>query len=322
MTGPLKDSELFDFFRGALAKATASSTGAVLDAALAEVGWADALAEEPQVAVSLLFSLQGSANATSSALETVLAAALGAAADGTAVVLPWLGEYAVPGSISGGALHVRGLGLAAMRTATTVLVPTLDADGTLVAATVDAAALTRRTVDGLDPALGLVEVSGAGVAMESVSQVAGTWPVAVAAGQVALAYELIGGSRQMLTLAREHALSRVQGGRPISAFQAVRHRLAESLVAIETAAAAADAYWLDPAAAAIAKALAGQGARTVARHAQQVLAGMGFTAEHPFHHYLRRTRVLDQLLGSSALLTRELGEQILSTGELPAALPL
>jgi len=316
------DAELYDFFRDALAKATASASGAALDSALAEVGWSDALVEEPQLAISLLFGLQGSANATSSALETVLASGLGVAADGAAVVLPWLGEYGVPGSISGGALHVRGLGLASLRDAATVLVPTLDADGTLVSATVDAADLTRREINGLDRALGLVEVSGAGVPIDSVAQVTGTWPAAVAGAQVALAYELIGGCRQMLALAREHALSRIQFGKPIASFQAVRHRLAESLVATEAAAAAADAYWLDANAAPIAKAMAGQAGRTVARHAQQVLAGMGFTAEHEFHHHLRRTRVLDQLFGSAALLTRELGERILATGELPAALSL
>jgi alkylation response protein AidB-like acyl-CoA dehydrogenase len=151
-----------------------------------------------------------------------------------------------------------------------------------------------------------------------------SWDSAVHAGQAALAYELIGASRQMLSLAREHALSRIQGGRVIAKFQAVRHRLAETIIAIEGAAAAADAYWInnDPMAAPIAKAVAGQASRTTARHAQQVLAGMGFTAEHAFHHYFKRTRLLDQLFGSAQLLTRELGEQIIATKQLPAFLPL
>ena len=82
-------------------------------------------------------------------------------------------------------------------------------------------------------------------------------------------------------------------------FQAVRHRLADTLVAIE----AADAGWVQlgrgvAPAAAMAKALAGRGARTAARHCQQVLAGIGFTTEHDFHHYLRRVLVLDQLFGT------------------------
>ena len=60
----------------------------------------------------------------------------------------------------------------------------------------------------------------------------------------------------MLELAREHAVERVQFGQPIGRFQAVRHRLADTLVVIETAAAMLDAAWLDqsPQTAAMAKA--------------------------------------------------------------------
>jgi len=118
----------------------------------------------------------------------------------------------------------------------------------------------------------------------------------------------------MLELARRHALDRVQFGRPISSFQAVRHRLADSLVAIEAAAALLDAAWDEPspAVAAMAKAFAGHGASTAGRHCQQVLAGMGFTKEHPFHRYLRRTIVLDRLLGAGNDLTRQLGADVLA----------
>ena len=97
------------------------------------------------------------------------------------------------------------------------------------------------------------------------------WPTRVAAGQRALAHELVGVSRTMLRLAREHAVDRVQFDRPIAGFQAVRHRLADSLVAIEAADAAADRGWDDgtPLTAALAKAVAGRNARTVARHASR-----------------------------------------------------
>jgi alkylation response protein AidB-like acyl-CoA dehydrogenase len=119
-------------------------------------------------------------------------------------------------------------------------------------------------------------------------------------------------------------LAAVQFGRPIAMFQAVRHRLAETLVAIEGAAAVLDAAWLDhdPLTAAIAKATAGRAARVTARHCQQVLAGIGFTTEHPFHHYLRRILVLEQLLGGTDRLTRELGREILARRQLPAPPPL
>ncbi len=72
----------------------------------------------------------------------------------------------------------------------------------------------------------------------------------------------------------------------------------------------------------MAKAFAGRSARTAARHCQQVLAGIGFTTEHPLHRSIRRTMVLDQLLGAGSVLTRQLGADILRTAALPAAFPL
>jgi alkylation response protein AidB-like acyl-CoA dehydrogenase len=133
----------------------------------------------------------------------------------------------------------------------------------------------------------------------------------------------VGAARAMLELARRHALDRVQFGRPISAFQAVRHRLADAFVSTEAAAALLDEAWQDPAVyGAMGKAFAGRQARLVATQAQQVLAGIGFTAEHPFHHYVRRVLVLDQLLGAGSELTRGLGAAVLQTGDLPREFPL
>ena len=111
----------------------------------------------------------------------------------------------------------------------------------------------------------------------------------------------------MLALARQHALDRVQFGRPIASFQAVRHRLAETLVAIEGAEATLSLPGEDnpDLTALLAKAAAGKAALTAARHCQQVLGGIGFTAEHDLHHHVKRVLVLDGLLGSSRELTRE-----------------
>lgn len=143
-------------------------------------------------------------------------------------------------------------------------------------------------------------------------------------GRLALSHELIGASRAMLSLAREHALERVQFGGPIASFQAVRHRLAETLVAIEAAQAAVDGAWIEGTelAASVAKAVAGRSARTTAKHCQQVLAGIGFTTEHPFHRYFSRVLELDHQLGDYRTLTRQLGEQLLTERALPTMLPL
>jgi alkylation response protein AidB-like acyl-CoA dehydrogenase len=150
------------------------------------------------------------------------------------------------------------------------------------------------------------------------------WANAVACGQLALAHELVGSSKAMLQLARDHALDRIQFGRPIAAFQAVRHRLAEGAVAVDAADAALGAAWDvgSPLHAALAKAISGRTARIVARHCQQVLAGVGFTTEHPFHRHVRRIFVLDGLLGDARSLTKELGEELLRTRRVPSILPL
>ncbi len=174
---------------------------------------------------------------------------------------------------------------------------------------------------GIDPDLGLVEVHGE-VTIADASPV--DWSAGVQLAQLALAHELVGVSHRALALAREHALERVQFGQPIAKFQAVRHRLAETLVAIETAVAVLDAAWIEPSpvAAAMAKATAGRSARVVAKHCQQVLAGIGFTDEHDLHRFLRRIWSLEQLFGSSATLTKQLGHDLLATRQLPPLLPL
>jgi hypothetical protein len=307
--------------RAVLAKglrdATARHSGADLDAALDDLGWPDALAAAPRDAVALLFEHQGAANAASSALDRVVVAALGLGPD-VGVVLPALGRWSPPGTVADGGLAVAGLGTAGLAARDRAAV--VAGDSAVLVATGD---LALRPIAGLDPRLGLVAVAGERVG--AVADPAGVvWADAVAAGQRALAHELVGTSRAMLELARTHALERVQFDRPIAAFQAVRHRLAESLVAIEAAGAAVGAAWDDPSplAAALAKALAGRGARTVARHAQQVLAGIGFTTEHPLHRYVRRALVLDRLLGGARSLTRQLGEDLLARRSLPDILPL
>jgi hypothetical protein len=293
--------------------------GAALDVALSELGWQDALSADAGAAVPALFELQGAANATSSALSWVLAHALGY--DAAAVVLPVPGEWSAPGLLERGLLHVRGVVAPGPGARETALIVARSGESQ-VAVEVETASFTRRAVRGADPSLGLVELAGEVAAQTEPGPA--DWQAAAALGQLALGHELVGASRRMLELAREHALARIQFGRPIAKFQAVRHRLAETLVAIEAAAAVLDAAWLDqrPPAAAIAKATAGRAARATARHCQQVLAGVGFTTEHPFHRYLRRILVLEQLLGGTDRLTGELGREILARRQLPAPLPL
>jgi hypothetical protein len=316
-----------ELFAVSLRQAVESASGAALDSALDDLGWSDALAMDAPTAVATLFEIQGERCATSSALETVVLAALGIDVDeDTGLLLPALGHADPPAPADGSTTVLRGIGLSSLagRTRAVVIVPD-DSGAAPVAVVVETATLEPRAVGGLDPAFGILEV---GVDLGSLDgeavAVGGSWAEAVASGQRALSHEMIGAMRTMLRLAREHALDRIQFDRPISSFQAVRHRLAESLVAIEGAAAAIDAAWDDgtPFTAASAKAIAGQSARNVRRHCQQVLAGIGFTTEHDLHLFVRRTLVLDALLGDSRALTKQIGAELLAARGLPTLLPL
>lgn len=326
MTGDRIEGEDLELFERSLAHAAESASGAELDAALDDLGWLDALAMDPQAAVATLFAVQGATNTTSSALDAVMASSLlghetiTSVATVPAVILPGLGTGAdaVPGTFDGERVEVAGLATAVIKRTTLALVAT----GPGAVATVRVADLTVEPIAGMDPALGLSRVSG--TVVPAAAPVDTEWEAAVALGRLALSAEMLGACRTMLELARTHALERIQFGVPISSFQAVRHRLAEALVAIEGAAASCDGAWADatPFTAMVAKATAGRATRTVARHTQQVLAGVGFTAEHAFHHHAKRVLVLDQVLGDADTLGRDAGAKLVRSGAVPSLLPL
>lgn len=251
-----------DLLAGTLRKTMTAASGQPLDTALADLGWAELLAEQTDVAVPIAFRLLGETGAHAPLLNDVLLHAAGRPLGGT-----------LPMPYTGGAW--------------------------VVWERADTAAGTA-----LDPDLPLLTVP----AEDTVPP--------LSAGRVALGWWLLGTGRAMLALARQHALDRQQFGRPLASFQAVRHRLAETLVALEgaeaTLVAATDAWG-----ALLAKAAAGQAALTAARHCQQVLGGIGFTAEHDLHRHVRRAMVLDGLLGSARELTREAGAMLRAGGSAP-----
>ena len=123
---------------------------------------------------------------------------------------------------------------------------------------------------------------------------------------VALAAELVGVAQRALDMAVEYAKERQQFERPIGAYQAVSHRLADMLWEVEEArsltyyaAWAADAQPESlPLAASMAKARASDAANMVTHNAIQTFGGIGFTWEHDIHFFLKRARVSYQLLGT------------------------
>lgn len=126
---------------------------------------------------------------------------------------------------------------------------------------------------------------------------------------IALAFEQLGGATRCLEMATEYALTRKQFGRPIGSFQAIKHMLADVLVAVESAAGAVQhaAHAVERAdfeelteAAPVAQILASDAYTAAAGVNVQVHGGIGFTWEHPAHLFLKRATVSKAFLGSPA----------------------
>ena len=136
---------------------------------------------------------------------------------------------------------------------------------------------------------------------------------------VLLAAEQVGGAQVCLDTTVEYAKIRTQFGRKIGSFQAVKHRCADMLVAVESARSAVyQAAWTAadspqelPVAATMAKAVASEAYTFCAAETIQLHGGIGFTWEHDAHLYYRRAHSTALLLGDPAyqreLLAQRLG---------------
>ena len=130
-------------------------------------------------------------------------------------------------------------------------------------------------------------------------------------GATATSLEMLGGASRVLDLAVEYAKERVQFGRPIGSFQAVKHRCADMLVDVEGM--RSTSYWAawclaadDPdqsIAASTAKTWGSDASKRVMASALQVHGGIGFTWEHDLHLFLKRAQ-LDQLSFGDAVVHR------------------
>ncbi|UXA15593.1 acyl-CoA dehydrogenase [Mycobacterium sp. SMC-8] len=260
------DEGSLDMLEASLRKTMLAKSGPDLDAALADMGWAEMLSEAAEQAVPLVFRLLGETGSHASVLVDVVLHATGnTIGDTVELPLPYAGNTWV--------------------------------------------VWDRISAESPEPTLG-------GLPLRREEE---GYPIRVAEARVAVGWWLVGSARAMLRLARQHALDRVQFGRPIASFQAVRHRLAETLVAIEGAEATLSLPGADnpDLTALLAKAAAGKAALTAARHCQQVLGGIGFTEEHDLHLHVKRALVLDGLLGSSRELTRRAGAGLRARGSAP-----
>jgi len=113
----------------------------------------------------------------------------------------------------------------------------------------------------------------------------------------ALCAEQVGAAARALELTVEYTKTRVQFGKPIGSFQALKHRMADLHVLVETARSAAGAVH-DEVSAAVAKVYCSEAFFTVASEMIQLHGGIAITWEHDAHLYFKRAHGSGQLFGS------------------------
>jgi alkylation response protein AidB-like acyl-CoA dehydrogenase len=135
---------------------------------------------------------------------------------------------------------------------------------------------------------------------------------------VSLAIEQVGGAEATLEMAVQYAKDRQQFGKPIGSFQAIKHKCADMLLAVESARAAAYyAAWAVsegneevPTVVPLAKAYCSDAFFECAGMNIQVHGGIGFTWEHDAHLYFKRAKSSQVMFGSPADRRRQLAERL------------
>jgi hypothetical protein len=298
-----------------------AETGPDLRHRLNELGWAEVLADDPGAATTILFTEHGRALARTRALDDLVLAEIGD------VLAPVNGERALahphPSDVDldaclPGATPVplagatRGVVLGPLDGVHELVVPVRSGAG-VGAVVVPVEAVRSEPVDAFDPEAGWTAIQ-LEVPPSAATPLGDRWAGAVAAARRALAAELIGTCEAMLALAVAHTSARVQYGRTIASFQAVRHRLAEAHADIVGCTGLLDAAWADDTAwgAAVAKQAAGHLQQRVSRHALQVCGALGLSLEYTLHRFVTRAVVLDSLYLPHQQLDAQLGRELLA----------
>ncbi|MCZ6464108.1 MAG: acyl-CoA/acyl-ACP dehydrogenase [Proteobacteria bacterium] len=178
----------------------------------------------------------------------------------------------------------------------------------------DTPGLTRRALPTLDPTRPLAEIALRDARVPAAALLGDNLDAApalrkiLARAAVALSAELVGVAQKCLDLSVDYAKERVQFGRPIGSFQAIKHKCADMMVAVESARSAS--YYAGCVAAedsdellvtaSLAKATCSEAAFRCAADAIQIHGGVGFTWEYDVHLYFKRARAGEHLLGDPA----------------------
>jgi alkylation response protein AidB-like acyl-CoA dehydrogenase len=174
----------------------------------------------------------------------------------------------------------------------------------------DAAGLTRTQLATLDQTRKQAKLDFAGVPARALGDAGNAWPAVEKTLQhasIGLCNEMVGGAQKVLDMSVEYAKVRVQFGRPIGSFQAIKHKCADMLLEVESAKSAA--YYAAGTAAEDTDELAVIASLTKAFcsdayfHATaeniQIHGGIGFTWEHDAHLYFKRAKSSEILLGDA-----------------------
>ena len=135
---------------------------------------------------------------------------------------------------------------------------------------------------------------------------------------VSLAAEQVGGAQFVLEMAVQYAKDRVQFGRPIGSFQAIKHKCADMLLEVESAKSAAYyGLWCAaemndelPSVASLAKAYCSEAYFHATAENIQIHGGIGFTWEHPAHLYFKRAKSSELLFGDPTYHREQLAQRI------------
>jgi alkylation response protein AidB-like acyl-CoA dehydrogenase len=170
-------------------------------------------------------------------------------------------------------------------------------------------------IDALDPTRPLARVALDGVRIGADRALGAPGPATAAAvrravevATTALAVETVGAAQAIFDITLAYAKQREQFGAPIGSFQAIKHKFADMLVALERARATSYFAALTIAeddgrralATSTAKAAAADCAALLAREGIQVHGGIGYTWEHDMHLYVRRVKSSSLLFGNAA----------------------
>jgi alkylation response protein AidB-like acyl-CoA dehydrogenase len=182
--------------------------------------------------------------------------------------------------------------------------------------------LTRTPAPTLDQTRKQAHLEFSATPARLIGDEADGWPVlrqVLDTAAILLAAEQVGGASRAVEMAAGYAGVRVQFGRPIGSFQAVKHLCADMLTEAEAArSAACYGLWAlaagseeVPLAASAAKVYCSQAYSKIAGDAIQVHGGIGFTWEHPAHLYFKRAKGSEAMFGTPAyhrdLLAARLG---------------